>query len=139
LIMEKSEAGFRELEHTADWQLEVWAPDLPGLFAQAALGMYELSGVHLDSANRVSEELELESHDHESLLVEFLHELLYLGESRGLAFDEFNIKIEDAKLSAQVSGAAIAVQNKEIKAVTYHDLKIRESPRGLEAKIVFDV
>jgi len=137
--MEKSEAGFRELEHTADWQLEVWAPDLPGLFAQAALGMYELSGIRLDPANRVSEELELESRDHESLLVEFLHELLYLGESRGLAFDDFNIKIEDAKLSARMGGGAIADQNKEIKAVTYHDLKIQEGPRGLEAKIVFDV
>jgi len=137
--MEKSEAGFRELEHTADWQLEVWAPDLPALYAQAALGMYELSGIRLDSANRVSEALELESDDQESLLVEFLHELLYLGESRGLAFDDFNIKIEDARLSAQVSGAAIADQNKEIKAVTYHDLKIQEGPRGLEAKIVFDV
>jgi SHS2 domain-containing protein len=62
-----------------------------------------------------------------------------LGESRGLAFDDFNIKIDDARLSAQVSGAAIADQNKEIKAVTYHDLKIQEGPRGLEAKIVFDV
>lgn len=139
LMMEKSVAGFRELEHTADWQLEVWAPDLPGLFAQAALGMYELSGIRLDSASRVREELELESRDHESLLVEFLHELLYLGESQGLAFDEFNIKVEDARLSAQVSGAPIAGQNKEIKAVTYHDLKIQEGPRGLEAKIVFDV
>lgn len=138
-MMEKPEAGFRELEHTADWQLEVWAPDLPGLFAQAAFGMYELSGTRLHPADRVSEELDLESHDLEGLLVEFLHELLYLAESQGMAFDEFNIKIEDARLSAQVRGAPIADQNKEIKAVTYHDLKIQEGLRGLEAKIVFDV
>jgi SHS2 domain-containing protein len=38
-------AGYREREHTADWELEVWAPDLPRLLEQAARGMYRLAGL----------------------------------------------------------------------------------------------
>ena len=38
------EFGFREHAHTADWELEVWAPDLPALLEQAAHGMYAISG-----------------------------------------------------------------------------------------------
>ena len=41
------EFGFREHAHTADWELEVWAPDLPTLLEQAARGMYAISGVQL--------------------------------------------------------------------------------------------
>ena len=44
-------AGYRELEHTADWELEAWADDLPGLLEQAARGMYALSGVRLDGGS----------------------------------------------------------------------------------------
>jgi SHS2 domain-containing protein len=39
--------GFREHAHTADWELEVWAPDLPTLLEQTACGMYAISGVLL--------------------------------------------------------------------------------------------
>jgi RNA-splicing ligase RtcB len=35
---------YRELEHTADWALQVWSPTLEGLFTEAAKGMYTLSG-----------------------------------------------------------------------------------------------
>ena len=41
-------AGFREKEHTADWELDVWAPDLPALLDQAARGMYWLMGAQLE-------------------------------------------------------------------------------------------
>jgi SHS2 domain-containing protein len=137
--MNQPQAGYREIEHTADWQLQVWAPDLPLLFEQAALGMYALSGTQLESMPRLSEELHLEAADREGLLVEFLTELLYLAESQGLAFDNFNIQIESQKLYARISGATIKSQSKEIKAVTYHNLNIKEGPRGLEVNIVFDV
>ncbi len=132
-------AGYREVEHTADWQLEVWAPDLPVLFEQAALGMYELSGTRLKSQPRVTKELELKAPDEESLLVEFLSELLFLGESQELAFDDFSIRIESGELHANIRGAPIRSQTKEIKAVTYHNLKIQKGLRGLEVSIVFDV
>ena len=37
-------AGYRELEHTADWALEFWAPNFTELLEQAARGMYSLAG-----------------------------------------------------------------------------------------------
>ncbi|HZD55520.1 MAG TPA: archease [Anaerolineales bacterium] len=139
MMNEQPEAGYREVEHTADWQLEVWAPDLPLLFEQAALGMYALSGTRLALEPRLERKIELQDRDHEGLLVAFLSELLYLGESQGLGFDEFELQINGERLTARAKGARIESQSKEIKAVTYHNLEIREATRGLEVNIVFDV
>jgi protein archease len=132
-------AGFNELHHTADWEIEVWAPDLPGLFEQAAIGMYALSGTHLYPEPRITRTFELVAEDTEGLLVKFLAELLYLGEQYGLAFDDFKLQIEAGSLRARLHGAPMTEQSKEIKAVTYHKLAIQPGPRGLEARIVFDV
>ncbi len=132
-------SGYRELEHIADWELEVWAPDLASLCEQAALGMYELTGARLVLDKRLKRELEVHALDRESLLVAFLTELLYLGEVEGLGFDMFEISVENNTLRAQLSGAPFKALSKEIKAVTYHNLAINESPSGLEARIVFDV
>ena len=132
-------AGFNEIHHTADWEIEVWAPDLPGLFEQAAIGMYALSGTHLYSEPRISRTLELTAEDAEGLLVKFLAELLYLSEQYGLAFDVFELQIDTGSLRGRLLGAPMTEQTKEIKAVTYHKLAIQPGPRGLEARIVFDV
>lgn len=137
--MSEKTAGFREIEHTADWQLHVWAEDLPGLLGQAALGMTELAQIKLSDNQRVIEEFELEIFDRESLLVDFLSELLYYAEEQNLAFDGYQLKIQDNKLQACISGAPIDSQSKEIKAVTYHCLEVRETNRGLDVQIVFDV
>ena len=64
-------AGFQEVEHTADWELHVWAPDLGALLEQAARGMYQLSGTRLAGAPRVRRNLEIQAVDAESLLVRF--------------------------------------------------------------------
>jgi SHS2 domain-containing protein len=132
-------AGFLEHEHTADWELEVWAPDLPALLQQAALGMYTLSGIQLEPGPRQSRSFQLEAADRETLLVSFLEQLLYMGEMEGLGFDEFEIDWNSGRLRVELGGAPIESQAKEIKAVTYHNLEIRETERGLEANLVFDV
>jgi len=132
-------AGFRELEHTADWELEAWAPDLPALLEQSARGMYALAGVRLPAGARLDRRLDLPMRDPESLLVTFLAELLFLEERDGLAFDAFNLQIEGGLLHASLGGAQVVSIDKEIKAVTYHNLAIQKTPRGLEVKIVFDV
>jgi SHS2 domain-containing protein len=131
--------GFHEHEHTADWELEVWAPDLRALFEQAARGMYALSGIQLKPTPYIERSVQLSGPDAESLLVGFLQELLFLSETEVIGFDRFEILLDDRTLSARMHGAPIRSISKEIKAVTYHNLHIRKTERGLEARIVFDV
>jgi SHS2 domain-containing protein len=133
------ESGYREVEHTADWELEVWAPDFTGLLKQAAQGMNELAGARLKESPRYRRELFIQGWDEESLLVKFLSELLYLVESENLAFDRYELTHSSGRVEAQIEGAPIASLAKVIKAVTYHNLKIRRSKDGLRANLVFDV
>jgi len=131
--------GFCEIEHTADWALHVWAPDFPGLVRQAALGMYALSKTRLADEPRLTREFEFPVSDRESLIVDFLSELLFFGEEERLGFDEFETELTGPSCKFRVSGAPVAAQSKEIKAVTFHDLKVRKTEIGLEVNIVFDV
>jgi len=133
-------AGFREQVHTADWELQVWAPDLPALLEQAARGMYALSGLRLQPGPPQTRRLELHALDAESLLVRFLTELLWLGQQEGLGVDSFQLALDpDWTLRAELTGALILSLDKDIKAVTYHNLAVRQTPQGLEVEIVFDV
>jgi SHS2 domain-containing protein len=132
-------AGYREVEHTADWELEVWAPDLAALLEQAARGMYALTGARLGAGPRVQRWLQLEAPDPESLLVGFLSELLYLGESEGTGFDSFDLRLEGYRLRVGLSGAPLEGMSKEIKAVTYHNLQVQSGAEGVRARVVFDV
>ena len=132
--------GFRENAHTADWELEVWAPDLACLLEQAARGMYALSGMQFKTGEAQNRIVRLHAADAEGLLVRFLTELLWLAEQQGLGFEAFSIQLDDRyNLQAELRGYAIASVDKEIKAVTYHNLQVQDTAQGLRVKIVFDV
>jgi SHS2 domain-containing protein len=131
---------FREIDHTADWALEVWAPTMEGLLVEAARGMYALAGGVPSNAERTRRQISLTAGDAESLLVAWLQELLYFTESEGLAFDEFHFAhLSAQRLEAEVVGAPAQHLEKVIKAVTYHNLAIRASEAGYRVTIVFDV
>jgi SHS2 domain-containing protein len=139
-------AGYQELEHTADLRLRVWAADLAGLFAQAALGLAALLRCRAPvSARPRRQALHLCRLDAESLLVAWLSELLYLNESDGLCCTGFDLHLaqdEDGALvlAAQLEGATGCLAGRSIKAVTYHDLSVVSRPGGgVEAVITFDV
>ena len=133
-------AGYHEIEHMADWELHVWAPNLSALFEQAARGMYALSGTRLQKGPRRMKFLKLSAADRESLLVIFLEELLFLGEQEHIGFDNYDdLRLSENRIELQIEGAPILSQSKEIKAVTYHNLEIRETKQGYEVNIVFDV
>lgn len=137
--MQKPSAGYREIEHTADWELEVWAPDLPGLLEQAARGMYSLAGAQFVDEPPCTRSILIHAFDPETLLVRFLSELLYLADREGLGFDDFIFDLHGEQLVAQCSGRRLATWSKEIKAVTYHNLKVHTGLAGLDVRIVFDV
>jgi SHS2 domain-containing protein len=143
--MKDKPAGFKELDHTADWELQVWAPDLPSLLEQAARGMYALAGLAVNPGPFHQRDLEIQAHDPEGLLVNFLAELLYLAADEGLVIDCFELDVDKVSqaegyhLSASLMGAPAASAGKDIKAVTYHKMKVEQGSRGYEVRIVFDV
>ena len=131
--------GFEELSHTADWSVRVWARDLSSLFAESARAMNMLAGTGIAQGPRLKRTFRSEGPDVESLLVAFLSELVYYQEQENLAFDMFHIQLRDRQISVTMEGAQIASIDKAIKAVTYHNLEVEETARGVEAVIVFDV
>ena len=114
--------GFFEHEHTADWELEIWAPDFFGLLEQAARGMYTLAGTRLAEEPRQTLFLDLDAFDRESLLVKFLTELLNLASRSSWLLTFSSLLKKGPALCVTVEGAPILSQDKEIKAVTYHNL-----------------
>ena len=101
--------------------------------------MFALMNVELAKGPRQRRRIVLDAGDRVQLLVEFLDELLYLGESEEIGCDRYRLAIQGAHLEAMVEGVPIVAQRKEIKAVTYHRLDIEETENGLETRIVFDV
>ncbi len=138
-MVRQSSAGYQERAHTADWALEVWASDLVGLLQQAAHGMYALMHARLQAEPREAYHFEIVAPDRETLLVTFLAELLYFTQRDDVGFDRLDLTYEGERLTVEAEGAPIESIAKEIKAVTYHNLAVCETERGLEATIVFDV
>ena len=132
---------YEEIEHTADCALHVWGDTLGELLVNAALGLRELmapaGGEILD---RVERHIDVEASDEESLLVAWLSELAYWAERERLVFDAFDL-LDVSPSHAQVigRGSHAPALRRYIKAVTYHNLAVTRTERGLEATVVFDV
>ncbi len=129
-----------EVEHTADLSLHVWGDDLVDLFATAARGMFSLvaeaGGEGLGPARRVA----LTALDVETLLVDWLNELLYLHEVERVVIVEVAFeRLTETQLEAEVRGTPVGERLAQIKAVTFHNLVVTSGPDGYEAELVFDV
>ena len=135
--------GFREIEHTADWAIHVRATSPSELFVVAAQGMFSLL-TELDAIEVDRElEIELEAIDRETLLIDWLNELLYLAEEHDLVFSRFEVELSDTNegvsLRGRAGGGKPSELKKTIKAATFSSLAIHEAGDGLEAELVFDV
>jgi SHS2 domain-containing protein len=136
-----SPAGFDVVDHTADWSLRVYGPDLAALFQQAALGMASLLVANVATVDDgVERPFAFDEFDTETLLVEWLSELAYWAETERLIFTQFHIEaIDETSLRATARGGHVTELQKHIKAVTFHNLAITPTATGLETTIVFDV
>jgi SHS2 domain-containing protein len=132
-----------EIEHTADWAIRVHAPDLPGLFTGAATGMFRLLADLSAVAPQRQIEIELAAVDVETLLVDWLNELLYRAELEGVVFVEFGVEEliagDGARLRARAAGGRAPQLHAAIKAATFGGLCIVPEDGGVRAEIVFDV
>jgi SHS2 domain-containing protein len=134
------DAPYEEIEHTADWSFRVRGRDLAGLFANAARALSSLEPALGTGSASITREAEVEGIDRESLLVNWLNELLHLEHSQQERYDQFDIlEITDTRLRARLRGRPASGARSRIKAVTFHNLQVTQTPGGWEATLVLDV
>ena len=131
-------------EHTADLGLRATAPDLNALFAEIAECLF--SAVVEDVASirpTMSETLEIAGDDREFLLFDWLRELLRRFEMDGILYGRFDVSVRDDGLSATVHGEPVDRErhqlSHEVKAITYHELKVERTPDGWLAEVIVDI
>ena len=131
---------YEQLEHTADLALRVFGQDLHQLFANAAYAMFSQLTDIKHIAPSVQHSVRVQGTDYESLLVNWLNELVYLHETRGEVYSAFDIhELSPRGLRATVHGEQSEDIHTIIKGATYHDLTINETTEGYAATIVLDV
>jgi SHS2 domain-containing protein len=137
--------AFEFFEHTADIGVRVRGATLPELFANAAAAMFEAMGKLQKSGARSQKSVELRAGALDDLLHDWLAELLFEFEAHHILFDEFEFQeIEAGQLRARVQGGNVdfsqSQPREEIKAVTYHQLKVEQQPdSSWTATVIFDV
>jgi len=135
---------FTVIAHTADVAVEVYGRDIRELFINAA---HALNAILFDSFHPDGDtlrEVTLDSADDDTLLVDWLNELIYLFDAERLAFARFDIVTHSpGRLVVRCGGRVIDdtchAQVREVKAATYHGVHIDATGNGLTATVIFDV
>jgi SHS2 domain-containing protein len=133
---------YQIIDHTADLALRITGCDLCELFVHAAYAMFDQLAP--GSAERLTPTLQrhiaVDGGDLESLLVNWLNELLYLHEVHAELYSRFDIQdLTEQGLHATVGGLPSATAEIIIKAATYNGLRIERTAEGYTATIVFDI
>jgi SHS2 domain-containing protein len=135
---------FETFEHTADVGLRIRAARLADLFAEAGRGFLALL---VEDPETVREErevrIEVEADGLENLLLDWLSELLYRFETEHLLLGRFEVSVEGSRLEATARGERWDPERhelgQEVKAVTYHDLRVERGEDGWEAQVILDI
>jgi len=135
---------FRLLAHTADMGIEATGDSLAEVFVAAAQGLKNMIFGDAQVTPRQSASVFLDSGDADELLVAWLGEILYLFEVRGLVPAEFVIsEISENALRGEVRGEPFDAKRhdieREVKAVTYHQLSVQQEAQGWRAKVYVDL
>ena len=131
-------------EHTADLGLRIRAADLDTLFAEAAMALF--SAIVEDLGTIRPErmiEVRLEEEDRELLLFDWLKALLYHFDAGHLLFARFAVRVSGGEMVGTAWGEPLDrsrhVLDHEVKAITYHGLRLTEVDDGWEAEVIVDI
>jgi SHS2 domain-containing protein len=131
-------------EHTADLGLRIRAADLETLFVEAAQALFETIVPDLATVEpRQKLQVLLEAEEKEYLLFDWLRELLYHFDSEHLLLGRFEAQIKDGKLTGAAWGEPLDRSRHEleheVKAITYHGLRVQQTADGWLAEVIVDI
>jgi len=131
-------------EHTADLGLRIRAADLDHLFAEAAQALFTAIIEDLDSVRPEQRvEVRLAGTEREYLLFDWLNELLFRFDTEHLLFNRFEVHVTETELTGSAWGEPLDrarhALSHEVKAITYHGLRVETTADGWLAELIVDV
>jgi SHS2 domain-containing protein len=136
---------FRVLEHTADIGFEAFGASREAVFRNAGRALMSLI-IDLESVqSRERVPCLARAPEPQGLLVNWLSEILYLQDTEGWLFGDFEIdSLQDQSVCAAGRGERFERARHHIKllvkAITYHQLLLKETPDGLwRAQVYVDI
>lgn len=134
--------SFEEISHTADVKIRARALTIDALFTDAFLALMQVM-YGTDRKVGIIKEIRIESDTIESLLCDFLSEVLFIAEVNGLVFSRADITIDGLHLSAVLIGESFDAlrhsSGTEVKGISYSGLVIQKDANGYMLDIIFDV
>jgi SHS2 domain-containing protein len=133
-------------EHTADIGLRIQTATLEELFSEAAAGLFSLIIENFDEVrqtNAVEIELPRQGGAFDFLLFDWLNDLLYRFDAQRMLFAKFDVRFTDNQLRATAFGEPLEPARHrlehEVKAITYHALKVAQETGGWIAEVIVDI
>jgi SHS2 domain-containing protein len=143
---------FHLRDHTADVAVEADAPTLSGVFAAVADGLTAAmcDDVPAPVDDDVTVSFTVEAESREALLFDYLDQLIYERDVREVLPVDNEATVSSVqpsdgdghswRVEGRSRGVALSrVDAREIKAVTYSEMRLEEGADGWEAYVVFDV
>ena len=135
---------YETFDHTADLGLRIRAPDLNTLFQEAAAALFETIVDNPDAVRPIEKlEVTLPGEERAYLLFDWLRELLYRFDAEHRLFSKFEVNVTDEGLAGTAWGEAYDpdrhVLGHEVKAITYHELKVEQTADGWLAEVIVDI
>jgi SHS2 domain-containing protein len=136
--------AFKIIDHTADVGIIAYGSDIKQVFSNAALALFSLITEPESIEEKLRRDLEILSQDRDSLLIEWLNELIYLFDAEHILFTRFDIEnLSYNQLKAACYGESFDPLRHKIKtgvkAATYHMLKVDKDGSGYKARVIFDI
>jgi SHS2 domain-containing protein len=135
---------YETFEHTADLGLRIRAPDLPTLFAEAGEALFativeDLSTVQPAQAHHG----QITGDDKGLALLDWLSDLLFQFDTHHLLFSKFEVAVDGAEFDATAWGEPLDPErhqlSHEVKAITYHGLRVEQQVDGWLAEVIVDI
>jgi SHS2 domain-containing protein len=135
---------FETFEHTADLGLRIRATDLDTLFVEAGQALFSVLVEDLGTVRPVQKiSGKLQEDDRALLLLDWLKHLLYLFDAKHMLFSKFEVQVGHDGLTASAWGEPLDrgrhVLDHEVKAITYHGLRVEPVADGWEAEVIVDI
>ncbi len=131
-------------DHTADLGLRIRAADLHTLFEEAATALFSTIVDDLRTVKPLDQfSFNVVGDDREYLLFDWLRELLYRFDGEHRLFSKFEVEMLEKGLKGSAWGEEYDPQRHrlghEVKAITYHELKVEGTADGWMAEFIVDI